>query len=562
MKKRRLFIMYGSLLITIAAFVVFALTFSGNDLKLPSAQVDLYDELFSVTVDDQLMDNQRLPAIIDAKKDQVITLTTTLPDTFVNQQHLLLRSSLQYLQVYVDDQLIYENFKDKNQIPPVASMWNIITIEGGSQNKLLTLQLSSPYSEMASSINSLYVGDVGSIQMFLFTNYGLMLVTSLLIIVLSFLFLLLTTFLSNENSRPNQLLALFTLFLGFWMFGESRMMQFLISSQFIHGGLSYLMIASFMIPLLMYIKDYVLVSYKRVLFVYIMIIILVINFWAVLALQFFGIADFFETVQFSNILILTTTFIIIALNMYEILKYKNKSALMFLKRMSIIIVAGFAEFINFFLNNFTNTSTFILLGLFVFLIVQIVEYIKVAISIIQRSKLAQKYEVLAHIDPLTSAKNRLAFNKDSEELLNNNPHNSLRVVFFDLNNLKIINDTLGHAKGDQAIKDTYNLIEHSFHDIGQSYRVGGDEFACLLFNVSESAFKEKMIQFKQAIFEKQSSLDYEFELAYGDALYNKNIDTSFSDTLSRADKRMYEHKVQLKSRVSSNNVRNTIGFVE
>lgn len=55
------------------------------------------------------------------------------------------------------------------------------------------------------------------------------------------------------------------------------------------------------------------------------------------------------------------------------------------------------------------------------------------------------------------------------------------VLIADLNNLKLINDTLGHQYGDEAIKLTADVLHSSFSDIGSCYRIGGDEF-CVISN--------------------------------------------------------------------------------
>ena len=49
-------------------------------------------------------------------------------------------------------------------------------------------------------------------------------------------------------------------------------------------------------------------------------------------------------------------------------------------------------------------------------------------------------------------------------------------IMFDLNNLKTVNDTMGHQKGDEMIKRVADVMSASLGKYGQCYRVGGDEF--------------------------------------------------------------------------------------
>lgn len=71
------------------------------------------------------------------------------------------------------------------------------------------------------------------------------------------------------------------------------------------------------------------------------------------------------------------------------------------------------------------------------------------------------------------------------------------VVTFDLNNLKMCNDNYGHSSGDAYIIHSAHIIETTFDRFGKCYRIGGDEFCCLIPDAAEfqiERFIQKMQQ--------------------------------------------------------------------
>lgn len=93
-------------------------------------------------------------------------------------------------------------------------------------------------------------------------------------------------------------------------------------------------------------------------------------------------------------------------------------------------------------------------------------------------------------DMMTGALSRVAFNRDMEQLCTEDI--SAGVVYVDVNGLKTVNDTSGHASGDCLIKETYDLIVKYFNRSGDRiYRIGGDEFVIFSTDVSEEAFRRQ-----------------------------------------------------------------------
>ena len=109
----------------------------------------------------------------------------------------------------------------------------------------------------------------------------------------------------------------------------------------------------------------------------------------------------------------------------------------------------------------------------------------------------------------------------------------------DLNNLKVFNDTKGHAAGDRALITVSQIMDDVFFKYAKLFRTGGDEFMAI-FTKKDKVFIEKLVEdFQTAL---QST---EYQVACGIAEYTPGDDIEKVITLS--DERMYSHKVKLKN---------------
>ena len=103
-------------------------------------------------------------------------------------------------------------------------------------------------------------------------------------------------------------------------------------------------------------------------------------------------------------------------------------------------------------------------------------------------------------DELTGLNNRRALNDTFAELLSSN--NKCGVVFSDINGLKYTNDHFGHEAGDGLIV-RYSRILSEFFRTSEIYRISGDEFVCVLVDITEKAFDRRMSDLAKAIGEEE-----------------------------------------------------------
>jgi diguanylate cyclase (GGDEF)-like protein/PAS domain S-box-containing protein len=110
-------------------------------------------------------------------------------------------------------------------------------------------------------------------------------------------------------------------------------------------------------------------------------------------------------------------------------------------------------------------------------------------DITDHKRAEEQLKRLAHYDPLTGLPNRLSLQKELGRLLAGDGQNrATSIALFDLDGFKDVNDTLGHAIGDQLLIDVgQRLLEvtESRVEMGQMFRLGGDEFVVIIPNCGD-----------------------------------------------------------------------------
>jgi len=110
-------------------------------------------------------------------------------------------------------------------------------------------------------------------------------------------------------------------------------------------------------------------------------------------------------------------------------------------------------------------------------------FVGIVSDISERKKNEEMISKLAHYDVITGLPNRVLFFDRCDKALSHAKRNkmSLAVMFLDLDGFKDVNDTLGHAAGDELLKQVANRMQETIREEDTVARFGGDEFA-LIFN--------------------------------------------------------------------------------
>lgn len=166
--------------------------------------------------------------------------------------------------------------------------------------------------------------------------------------------------------------------------------------------------------------------------------------------------------------------------------------------------------------------------------------------------LEMKMRYLANYDSMTKLLSRQAFFKRSLALHENatSQKKSYIVAIIDLDNFKNINDTYGHSVGDKALVNLGKLFQDSFVDSEIIGRIGGEEFALVMYNHSKNQqkridnFRDKVSKEKLII--NNHTINYTISIGLFNNLSPQSV--NFDNALSNADYALYHAKVTGKNK--------------
>jgi len=166
----------------------------------------------------------------------------------------------------------------------------------------------------------------------------------------------------------------------------------------------------------------------------------------------------------------------------------------------------------------------------------------------ERVENAKMVQQMAHYDHLTKIANRELFTQQLDALIEQAKERDLilAVLLIDLNDFKLVNDTLGHVAGDNLLRYVADALSSSIQSDDLVSRLGGDEFAIVLNNIQETP--DLVIRCRDIVKALETPLKYKSNNLYakismGVALFPDHGD-SRGELLSNADLAMYEAKAK------------------
>ena len=169
---------------------------------------------------------------------------------------------------------------------------------------------------------------------------------------------------------------------------------------------------------------------------------------------------------------------------------------------------------------------------------------------IKHVRLQERLRLMSITDELTGLPNRRGFFVLAEQQLRaaQRSGGSLVLLFADLNGFKMINDTLGHQAGDEALCSMASLFRQSYRDSDIIARMGGDEFAILLVNPTDRGVKaaQNRLQHNLNQFNDRENGVYHLKVSIGMAEFEPAVQSSIDALMRLADERMYAEKERSK----------------
>lgn len=453
-------------------------------------------------------------------------------------------STHQDIIVYCDNQLIYE-YPVLNNNPFSASAgynWNFVILPKADCH--LSIYISSPYNGYAENLPIFYSSSIPAGISQIFKIHLLPFLICFFMLFIGIFMIAYWLYIRFQMPIDENLLFLgiFTIILSLWSGNESQFTTLLFKSNLACSYLSFLTLMLLPFQFSLFVRSYYQDTNK------IWDVFCTINIAQIvlcIVLQILKIVDLRNTLWTTHI-ILILLIITVFSSSIRLLKQRINSTKVKMNLICIflcIITLGI-DLVAFYIG-VLDSNTFGRIGFLVYINLLGISSIKESAELMKLGKKANAYQHLAYTDQMTKTSNRTAFHRDFE-IFSTSP-DDIAIIILDLNNLKQINDSLGHDYGDNYIINSAKIISDTFSHVGKCYRVGGDEFVIIIENASHFDFGYyfNIMEWCISSFNTESK-NIPMQIAYGYAIYDTNTDSTLNDTYHRADKNMYENKKEKK----------------
>lgn len=517
-----------------------------EDFKLIDGEMHEVLGPWTVTTNGTTNENVYLPYDLELDAGVRYSASTIIPLLADKQDTLLIRSSMQDVWVYLDDILIHEHVQPEPMFinTPPTSLWVVVDIPEDSVGSVLRIEHKTKVAAFSGVINEVHLDRKAMIMHSLFVSQSFGFAVFLLLFLMGIISI--ATSFAFKTSQDLRLfyLGFMSITSGLWILSEARLLQFFIGNRFMLGSMSYLMIPIIAIFFTLYIKDAILTQekYKNhlVRLAYAFTALVVLN----VSLQIMGVLVYIEMMQYTLPIILISAIYAAYLVYLEITIYQNEEAQRFVKFTIILLVSLILEIGSFFVHAFGSISSFFRIGIVIFFGMLAIDTFMYIRTNMRRRDETLLLEKLAYKDFLTGGFNRTAYERDVQQYLD--AKQSFRLILLDLNDLKHINDTYGHAQGDEAIRLVFKSMEATF-TTGQNYRIGGDEFAVILDDADMERYQNWVQKFQDQLIINAQDFMYPLKVAVGSDVYRVGDWDNYSRFYHHVDQKMYQNKSKTKS---------------
>lgn len=462
---------------------------------------------------------------------------------------LLFYSIHQNVSVHCGQELIYgmKPAKKNTFTKTPGCMWNIFMLDESMAGKEIRIELTSVYPGITYKVPEIYFGDRSSIVGDLVAKEAFPMVASALLILIGLFFVgyVFFNFKNSEVDRNLGMLGGFAALTGIWKFFDLSVTKYIFLGFPVFSMMPFVALILAVIPCVWFLRELHSTRDEKIWFVpsWVSLGVCLITLFC----QFFNFLDFRQMFLLIVFAILFAVVVVTIMLAVEFKKFGWNAELRKNLTGFVFIVLGVAlDLGQYFLSGGRETTNFAIIGFLVCVISRGYFTLRESSALIEAGKGTQSFEDLAFHDVMTGCLNRSAFIVDTDPYAVE-PDDYV-VAVLDLNNLKKCNDTLGHEKGDKYIKDSAKIILGTFGKLGNCYRMGGDEFYCLISKGGLSACKEQKAVMDKMVEEyNANSSDIVMGIACGYARYDKRMDYDLNATAKRADALMYQNKENMKS---------------
>lgn len=457
------------------------------------------------------------------------------------------------IKVFIDGICQYSNPIFSQQLfgKTPGALFVQVFIPAQSAGKILEIEVENPYmNDDSAKLSDMYLGDITDIiqseQQNKFPAFCLSFITMVLGIAMLLLFIPLT----HQQIIGHELLFLgaVTFISGLFLTTDSRYLQLVYGNAHIYHMIAETAMQLVIPPFLLFFCHMYDKYSKKI--STILCFICELTFAGCFICEISGIMDYHQTLILTHIMFAISTIFILISTVKSIIQspiknfYHNLGCIM-------LCVLILTDIIVLWCGIGHETSYFVRLGVLIFVTMEIVQIVKKVLVAYQRNIKNELLSRLAYHDGLTDLLNRTSYMEKVKELENNKVPYILFAIY-DVNNLKKVNDTMGHQKGDEMIKRVADVFNASLGKYGQCYRIGGDEF---VFISTTPGIEDKFLQENDHLIANFGSISdgdnlVPITVAMGYCVLDGNSSMNVTDIIHEADSLMYEKKRTMKHRTS------------
>ncbi len=488
----------------------------------------------------------------DPNLPQRIYFNTTIKD--INTV-LVFRSRNCYTNIYINGTLLEED-KPVKQLYGTSpgSRWHMSALGFTDKPVEICLEVTACFGNAHGLIDNIYLGKASDILRQVMSGRFVDFTVNVFLMIIGLILIGSYGYMKKHFKISADLifLGLATFFCAVWSSTESLLWQFFFGHSEVVHLCEYLALAA--IPL-----SFGLLASRRLkgwerIFTNVYSIIGCINLIVISVLNVTGIWEFHYSLPLTHILLV----ILIPIMVRLVLSYTNEASqgshrAIIILLLCILVICIATSLFKYITGSYQNYSTYVRTALLCFLLCLIIFQLNLLVNTFSKGLKADMLHDLALKDYMTGLFNRTAFAEhryEYEHLIAS--FSPLGVIQFDVNNLKKVNDTLGHEKGDQMIKAVAEGLKQSFPANACSYRMGGDEFLTIITDRDPDTVYQKGIDALTAYCQEQNAqpdLGFKLQIAHGYLMIKGNL--SLEEAMEEADGMMYENKRMLKSEQKS-----------
>lgn len=509
---------------------------------------DLLDNWVDENGDSFSLNSFHTDSISDPQTQSVIC---TL-DSTSNDMALLFRSRNMFVDIYVNDVLVSEDDREQSVIfgTSPGSRWHMVALDSSNPTITIRLEGTPCYTNVNGLIDNIYAGSTRDVYRIITSERFAGFILSVFLQFIALVLICLYAYVHKKFHIEKDLLYLgeAAFFSAQWASAESLVWQLFFGYSEVFHLLGYLSLIVVPIPFGL-LGSYRFKKGRMKTFSRIFSLAASINLLVTAPLHMLGIMEFHYTMKSTHILIVIMLPIIACL----LLSYTNADHIKGHRTLSypaiiVLTISVLIALSKYYFGTHGDYTLYIRVAILCFLFCLILYQLNQVADLFAKGLKSDMIHAMALTDYLTGLYNRTAFAEHKKLFYNAMIEQQIPigVIQFDVNNLKYMNDTFGHEKGDELIKLTAEGLKNSFQRFGRCYRMGGDEFLVVLTGNDPEADYRLGIQLLHSYCEEinQTNMsDFNFEVAHGFVLSKGQV---LEDVIKEADGKMYHNKRILK----------------